>query len=116
MDFADQFSWKNIENLRVGVDEKVATRWTLTEVFDDFWLATKNDAVYSDSGAIAIAADPAATSRHLGTELDLIAEFKQNSHVLYGFGLAHLFTVKFLNEASHGKDYNYPFAYVTYGF
>ena len=116
MDFADQFSWKNIEDLRVGVDEKVATRWTLTEVFNDFWLATKNDAVYGDSGAVAIAADPAATSRHLGTELDLIAEFKQNSHVVYGFGLAHLFTGKFLNEAGHGKDYNYPFAYVTYVF
>jgi hypothetical protein len=116
MDFADQFGWKNIQDLRTGFDEKVAAKWTLTEVFDDFWLATKNDAVYGSSGAIAVAADPAATSSHIGSELDLIAEYKQNNHVTYGFGLAHLFTGKFLNEASHGKDYNYPFAYVTYVF
>jgi hypothetical protein len=116
MDFADQFGWRNIEDLRMGVEEKVARKWTFMEVFDDFWLATKNDAVYGNSGAIALPADPHATSRHLGTELDLIAEYKQNPHVTYGFGLAHLFTGRFLNEASQGKDYNYPFAYVTYGF
>jgi hypothetical protein len=116
MDFADQFGWRNIEDLRVGVNEKIAAKWTLTEVFDDFWLATKNDAVYGNSGAIAVAADPDATSNHLGSELDLIAEYKQNQHVTYGFGLAHLFTGKFLNEATHGKDYNYPFAYAIYVF
>jgi hypothetical protein len=116
MDFADQFGWRNIEDLRAGVNEKIAAKWTLTEMLDDFWLATKNDAVYSSSGAIAIAAHPEATSNHLGSELDLIAEYKQNQHVTYGFGLDHLFTGKYLNEAAHGKDYNYPFAYVTYGF
>ena len=114
--FADQFGWRNIEDLRTGVDEKVAAKWTLTEMFEDFWLATRNDAVYASSGAVAIAANPRATSSHLGEELDLIAEYKQNKHVNYGFGLAHLFTGRYLNEASHGKDYNYPFAYVTYVF
>jgi hypothetical protein len=83
---------------------------------NDVWLATKNDAVYGDSGAIVVAADPHATSRHVGTELDLIAEYKQNTHVTYGFGYARLFTGQFLNEATHGKNYNYPFAYVTYIF
>jgi hypothetical protein len=116
MDFADQFGWRNIEDLRLGVDEKVAAKWTLTEAFEDFWLATKNDAMYGSSGAIAIPAHPNATSNHIGTELDLIAQYKQNQHVTYGFGLAHLFTGRFLNDATRGKDYNYPFAYVTYGF
>jgi hypothetical protein len=88
----------------------------LTQIFNDLWLATKNDAVYGTSGAIAIAAHPNATSRHLGIELDFIADYEQNRHVSYGFGFAHLFTGQFLNEATHGKDYNYPFAYVTYVF
>jgi hypothetical protein len=116
MDFADQFGWRNIKDVRAGVDEKVAKKWTLTEMVDDFWLATRNDAVYASSGAISIAAHPGATSGHLGTELDLIAEYKQNRHVDYGFGFCHLFTGQYLNEATHGKDYNYPFAYVTYVF
>jgi hypothetical protein len=63
-----------------------------------------------------VAAHPGATSSHLGTELDLIADYKQNRHVTYGFGFCHLFTGEYLNQATHGKDYNYPFAYVTYVF
>ncbi len=116
MDFADQFGWKNIEDLRIGAGEKVAAKWTLTEVVNDLWLATKNDAVYGSSGAIAIPAHPGATSDHLGIELDLIAEYRQNHHVTYGFGLGHLFTGQYLNQATHGRDYNYPFAYATYIF
>ena len=116
MSFADQFGWRNIQDVRAGVDEKVAKKWTLTEMFDDFWLATKNDAVYASSGAISIAAHPGATSSHLGAELDLIAEYKQNRHITYGFGFCHLFTGQYLNEATPGKDYNYPFSYVTYIF
>ena len=116
MDFADQFGWRNIEDLRAGVMENVAKRWTFTEMINNVWLATKNDAVYAENGAASVAADPRARSRHLGTELDLIATFKQNAHITYGFGFAHLFTGAFLKEATPGKSYNYPFAYVTYVF
>lgn len=116
MDFADQFGWKNIQDIRTGVSERLGKKWELTQVFDDLWLATKDDAVYGSSGAVAVAAHPHASSDHLGSELDLIAVYKQNNHVTYGFGLAHLFTGRFLNEATRGKDYNYPFAYMTYIF
>ena len=116
MDFADQFGWKNIEEIRTGASETLGKKWTLTEILNDLWLATKNDAVFGSSGAIAVAARLNATSRHLGTELDLIGEYKENRHVTYGLGFAHLFTGQFLNEATPGKDYNYPFAYVTYIF
>ena len=72
MDFADQFGWRNIKDIRAGVDEKVAKQWTLTEMVDDLWLADKNDAVYASSGAISIAAHPGATSSHsrLGARSD----------------------------------------------
>jgi Alginate export len=116
MSFADQFGWRNIEDLRGGIDQKIARKWTLTEMFDDLWLATKNDAVYASNGAIAIAADPKATSKHLGEELDLVGEYKQNQHVTYGLGFAHIFTGSFLSQATPGRDYNYPYAYVTYIF
>jgi hypothetical protein len=116
MDFADQFGWRNIEDLRGGLNEKLGAKWGLTQMIDDLWLTTKNDAVYNNAGAIAVAAHPGATSRHLGAELDLIAEYKQDRHITYGFGFAHIFTGKFLNEATTGKDYNYPFAYATYIF
>ena len=116
MDFADQFGWRNIKDLRVGVMQRVMKRWEFTGILNNLWLATKNDAVYSSSGAASVAANPSATSTHLGTELDLIATFKQNEHITYGFGFAHLFTGAFLKQSTPGKAYNYPFAYVTYVF
>jgi hypothetical protein len=116
MDFADQFGWRNIKDLRTGIEEKFGRKWTVMEVVDNVWLATRNDALYNSAGAISVAAHPNVTSTHVGTELEFVAEFKQNQHIRYGFGLAHLFTGQFLNEATKGKDYNYPFAYSTYVF
>ena len=116
MDFADQFGWRNIKDLRAGFEEKVARKWTLTEMFDDIWLASKADAIYGTNGAVAVAADPRATSTHVGTELDLISQYKPNRHITYGLGYARIFTGTFLNEATKGRDYNYPFTYATYVF
>ena len=116
MDFADQFGWRNIKDLRTGVSEKLGTKWELTEVFNDIWLATRKDALYNNSGSIAVAAHPGASSSHVGIELDLVAAYRQNRHVTFGFGFAHLFAGRFLQEATPGKEYNYPFAYSTYVF
>lgn len=116
MDFADQFGWRNIRDLRAGVQEKLGGTWTLNQVVDNVWLDSKYDALYSSSGAVSIAAHPGVTSTHAGTEVELIAECKQNKHITYGFGLAHLFPGAFLNQATPGRDYNYPFAYSTYIF
>jgi hypothetical protein len=116
MDFGDQFGWRNIRDLRAGVQEKLSRRWTLNQVVDNVWLATRNDAMYASSGAISVAAHPNVTSTHAGTELELIAECRQNKHFTFGFGLAHLFSGAYLNQTTSGKDYNYPFAYSTYIF
>lgn len=116
MDFADQFGWRNISDVRVGIQEQLGRLWTLSQLVDNVWLASKYDALYSSSGAVSVAAHPLVTSTHAGTELELIAECKQNKHITYGFGLAHLFPGAFLNQATLGRDYNYPFAYSTYIF
>lgn len=116
MDFADQFGWRNIEDLRTGVMEKIVKKWTLTQGFDDIWLASKTDAIYGTNGAVAVAADPRATSTHVGTELDLVAQYKPDKHITYAFGYARIFPGTFLDEATKGHDYNYPFTYITYVF
>lgn len=116
MDFADQFGWRNIRDIRAGVQEKLGRMWTLNQVVDNVWLASKYDAMYSSSGAVSVAAHPNVTSTHAGTELELIAECKQNKHISYGFGWAHLFPGAFLNQTTPGRQYSYPFAYSTYIF
>ncbi len=116
LDFADQFSRKNIQQVREGVEETIGKKWKLRETYENLWLATTHDALYASSGAISIAADPKATSRYLGQEVDFSAQYQVNESVAAGFGCARLFSGRFLKTTSLGKDYTYPFVYLTYRF
>jgi len=116
LDFADQFARKNIEQVRAGIEETIGKKWKLRETYENLWLATTHDALYASSGAISIPADPNATSRHLGQEVDISAQYQANEGVTAGFGCARLFSGRFLRTASPGKDYTYPFVYLTYRF
>jgi Alginate export len=116
LDFADQFGRKNIQQVRAGVAESIGKKWKLRQTYEDLWLATTNDALYASSGAISIAADPKASSRHIGQEVDFTAQYQVNKGITAGFGYARLFSGRFLKTVSPGKDYGYPFVYLTYGF
>jgi hypothetical protein len=116
LDFADQFGRKNIEQVRAGVEETIGKKWKLRQTYESLWLATTHDALYASSGAISIPADPKASSRHIGQEVDLSAQYQVAKGIATGFGYARLFSGRFLKAVSPGKDYGYPFVYLTYGF
>jgi len=113
--FADLVGRRNLEQFRVGAEENVGNRWKFKEAFEAYWLATSNDNYYGSSGAIAVAAHPGA-NRHIGNELDLVAEYQLNGGIKFGFGYAHLFAGQFLTTTTQGHDYSYPYAYVEYNF
>lgn len=113
--FADQVGRRNLVQFRAGVEENVTKKWILKQAFEGFWLATSHDNFYASSGAISVAAHPAA-SRHIGNELDLVAEYQMNKGLNFGFGYARLFAGQFLKTATQGHDYGYPYAYVEYNF
>jgi Alginate export len=116
LEFADQFGRKNIQQVRAGAEETIGKKWRLRQTYEDLWLATTHDALYASSGAIAISADPNATSRHIGQEVDLTAQYQVNTGISVGFGYGRLFPGRFLKTASPGKNYSYPFVYLTYRF
>jgi hypothetical protein len=113
--FADQVGRRNLEQFRVGVEEELTKKWKLKQAFEGFWLATANDNFYASSGAIAVPAHPGA-SRHIGNELDLVAEYQMNRGLSFGFGYARLFAGQFLKTTTPGNDYSYPYAYFQYNF
>jgi hypothetical protein len=113
--FTDQVGRRNLAQFRVGVEESVGKKWKFKEAFEGFWLATSNDNFYSSSGAISVPATPGA-SRHIGNELDLVAEYEWNNGLNFGFGYARLFAGEFLKTTTPGHDYGYPYAYVEYNF
>jgi Alginate export len=113
--FIDEVGRRNLVQFRVGVEEEVTKKWKLKQAFEGFWLATSNDNFYASSGAIAVPARPGA-SRHIGNELDLVAEYQLNKGLSFGFGYARLFAGQFLKTTTSGHDYSYPYAYFQYNF
>jgi Alginate export len=113
--FADQVGRRNLEQFRIGIEEEPTRRWKLKQTFEGYWLATSHDNLYASSGAIAVPASPGA-NRHIGNELDLVAEYQWSSGLSFGFGYARMFAGDFLKTTTHGHDYVYPFAYLQYNF
>ena len=107
--------WRTYIELRVGVEENVGKKWKFKQAFEGYRLATSNDNFYASSGAISVPAHPGA-SRHIGNELDLVAEYMMNKGLSFGFGYARLFAGQFLKTTTPGHDYSYPYAYVEYNF
>ena len=115
LDFADQVGRKNIEQIRAGASQTIR-KWKLNETWEDIWLATTHDALYASAGTISVAANPAAPSRHVGQEIDFWAEVDLAHGLSGGAGYGRLFAGQFLRFATPGKDYNYPFLFLTYRF
>jgi hypothetical protein len=113
--FADEVGRRNLVQFRTGIEEKPATKWKLKQQFEGFWLATSNDNFYASSGAIEVSAHPGA-SRHIGNELDLVAEYQVSKGLNCGFGYARMFTGQFLNTTTPGENYSYPYVYFEYDF
>jgi hypothetical protein len=113
--FADLIGRRNLVHFRTGVEEEPTKKWKLKQQFESYWLATSNDNLYASSGAIAVAAHPDA-GRHIGNELDMVAEYEVNKGLNVGFGYGRMFAGQFLNQTTPGHDYSYPYAYFEYNF
>jgi len=116
MDFADQVGWRNIVQVRGGSSESAGRKWTFHETFEEFWLASARDSLYASSGAPVAQSPTGSAGRHVGGEFDFWSEWKWKDTVDFGFGIGRFFTGRFLNHTLTGKDFTYPFIYLTYKF
>ncbi len=114
--FADQVGWRNIEQVRAGTSETVSRKWKFTESYENFWLASARDALYASSGALVAQSASGSAGRHVGQEVDAWAEWNWKEVLEFGFGYARFLTGPFLNRTTPGKDFNYPFVFLTYEF
>jgi hypothetical protein len=114
MGFADQIGWRNIEQVRPGVTQIFARNLKFTETYQSFWLASGRDALYSSSGGFVSQSIGGSAGRHVGQEVDAWAEWKFLPEAEAGFGYSHIFAGEFLRRTTSGKDFNYPFFYLTW--
>jgi hypothetical protein len=113
---ADQFGWRNIQDLRFGQEFRISRRWVLATSLHNYWLANAHDALYPSRGAIVAQRADGTAGTHVGEELDVQVIFTPTRQSQVGAGYGRVFTGEFLNKTTKGKDYNYPYMMLEYVF
>ncbi len=113
---ADQFGWKNIHHARAGLEVTPLKGLPITTNYHSWWLAESRDAIYAaGSGALARIASGAPSS-HVGQEIDVQVARAVTPQLQLAAGYAHIFTGRFLEQATPGASYSHPYVMATYVF
>ena len=113
---ADQIGWKNIHHVRAGLELTPFRGFPVTASYHSWWLADREDSLYTAGGASLARVITGAANRHVGHELDLQAARALTPQIQIAAGYAHIFPGPFLNEATPGASYSHPYVMVTYVF
>jgi len=111
---SDQIGWINIQQVRGRVDWKPRPKWTITPSYSWMWLADAHDGLYNPSGTVVVprVADGSA-GRWVGQELDIAGQYSLLPGTQIGAGFAHIFPGSFLQRATPGHGYSYPYLQIS---
>ena len=104
----DQFGWKNLKNWRWGYDMVIGKKLKLRADYNEFYLATVQDALYGSSGT-AMVLNRNATSSHIGSEINAVALYQWTKVWKFGVGCGRLFAGDYLKQSKVGFGYTYPY-------
>jgi hypothetical protein len=113
---ADQVGWRNIRHARAGLELTPVRGWPVTASHHTWWLANRSDSLYNAGGTSIARVAGGAASAYVGQEIDLQLTRALTPQILLAGGYAHMFTGPFLEEATPGANYSYPYVMVTYVF
>jgi hypothetical protein len=113
---ADQVGWRNVHHIREGFEFSPFKATPIAVNYHSWWLAEKTDGLYNAGGArIAFVAGGAANG-HVGQEIDFQVTRALTPQLQLAAGYAHMFTGKFLEQATPGASYSAPYIMATYVF
>ena len=105
--YIDAIGRQNIVDLHPGVSVKCAAdKLKLTAEGHFFWRAEAADALYNAGGAVIRRGAP-GTSKDVGTELDLVANYRFNPHLAVEAGFCRFFAGKFIRQTGPDSDTNF---------
>lgn len=113
---SDQVGWKNIKHYRAGLDLKPSKQWSITAKFEDWWLASAADALYSATGAAVVRVSAGTAGTHVGEEFDLSGSYSPSKPFQFGAGFAHILPGEFLKHSTLGQKYSSPYVFAMYKF
>jgi hypothetical protein len=105
-----QFGWKNVEDLRAGVEFAPWKKLKFKLNGRDFWLANTNDGLYNAFGTRTVF-NPKATSAHVGEAVEMMATAALAKHTTIGFGVGTLFPGEYLKESNKDQAFIYPYLF-----
>jgi hypothetical protein len=113
---ADQVGWKNIHDLRAGVEYRATAKLNMSVFYHSWWLDSPKDALYNAAGAAIVRVPSGTAGRHVGQEADIQMTYGLNAVTSIGAGYANIFPGTFLKNATPGKQYRLPYVMFTYSF
>jgi hypothetical protein len=105
------FGWKNIKDLRTGVEFYPLRKLKVKLDGRDFWLASTADGLYNAAGTRTVL-DTGATSGYVGESIELLSTVSATKSTTLGFGVGTLFSGTYLQQAHKGATFIYPIIYL----
>jgi hypothetical protein len=105
---ADVVGWRNIHDVRTGFDFKPHKTLQTNVDLHEFFLATVHDGLYSDGGS-RLVLNRAATSRHVGSDLDCFFTCDYSKRIGFGAGYAFVFFSEYLKQSVKVRNYSCPY-------
>jgi hypothetical protein len=111
----DLFGWRNIQNLRSLETLNLTKSLALNVMYDNSWLYSASDALYSGSGKSIAVSPGGKAGRHVGQELDGYLTYKYGAH-LFGAGAGHFFKGEFVSLTTTHVNPRYFYVFQQYSF
>jgi hypothetical protein len=112
---ADRIGWRNVRNLRAGVNFSPTKRLKVICNVHDYALMTVKDGLYNTSGGKDYSY-PNAPSRHVGLETDAYFTYQVSAATLIGAGFGHMLPGGYLKYAGKTGAFTYPYVMLTRNF
>ncbi len=105
---ADRIGWRNMHDAMAAVKWNPHPKWRVSVDYHRFFLASRQDWLYTDSGA-PVLRNPNARSSRIGDEIDVYGFYQPSKALQFGAGYARLFAGSFLKQSGRPGDASYPY-------
>ncbi len=102
------FDWKNLKDLRTGVEFLPFKKLKFKLNGREFWLANTHDGLYNAYGTRTVF-NTKATSAHVGESVEMMATALVTKSTTIGFGVGTLFPGEYLKQSGKDQAFIYPY-------
>jgi hypothetical protein len=112
----DLFSWQNISNPALSFSVQPTDKVKVKLDYNFFWLADTNDAWYRANGTTQVRPISPNANSYVGSELDLMVNWKITKNVMLGAGYGHFFDGKYAKASGAASDADFAYTQLTITF